>query len=520
MFGREKEYCLKEMTMDKQTTILGQIWHVYNYDSVKNIRIESGEMCVVKNSEFFPDSVVRVLGNGVNTVEELISSMTFVPLITQQDYVPAIGQMISISIGEGYIAQVIGDGGHNVRELGERVFDLLPAPNEKKALAGTNGSPSDTNKYVTDSDPRMSAWGIGEAAEAISEGQAVAVGNDGLIYVASADSIETYHESVMGFALADFEAGNAVQYARMGTIGGFIGLEAGKRYYLGLNGGVSLLEDLPADAVKVMVGIAVSDLELNINLGDTRADITDVLNSIFYVGCDYIQRYNSKSPVELGLPGNWEVWSGRADGYGFSENPPPLHTDYYSLVGTTIAAGETPVVVYHVEGSDYQMFRFKSATAAYVVTEELDPLKWEYLEPEERTERRFLDNPLNEDDWEIGHQIASGLNAGKYITEVIVPGGKFPSIEGGFRPTFISGGVQGDRIRNIEGISASIPNIPENTVTGPFYLGGYGSWRSGTGSSEWGTLIRFLLSRSVPTGLDNAPVTTSARVWRRVPESA
>jgi hypothetical protein len=41
-------------------------------------------------------------------------------------------------------------------ESGETVSDLLPTRDEKDALAGTSGTPSKANKYVTHSDPRLS----------------------------------------------------------------------------------------------------------------------------------------------------------------------------------------------------------------------------------------------------------------------------------------------------------------------------------------------------------------------------
>ncbi len=42
--------------------------------------------------------------------------------------------------------------------------DDLPSADEKDALAGTNGTPSATNKYVTDSDPRLGGGGPGMLA--------------------------------------------------------------------------------------------------------------------------------------------------------------------------------------------------------------------------------------------------------------------------------------------------------------------------------------------------------------------
>ncbi|MDR0710059.1 MAG: hypothetical protein LBF77_08340, partial [Spirochaetaceae bacterium] len=158
-----------------------------------------------------------------------------------------------------------------------------------------------------------------------------------------------------------------------------------------------------------------------------------------------IQWQGEKSPLEKHLEGEWVIWSGRAVKYGISETAPPESVNYYTLAGTTIAAGQTPVVLYHIDGSDYQLFRFKVSTEAYVVPAELDPVKWNLLEPDvydfrESCQKLAVRDPVTREitatgDLQIGDQITGGPHAGKYITEVIVPGGKFPSIEGGFRPT-------------------------------------------------------------------------------------
>ncbi|MDR1588094.1 MAG: hypothetical protein LBS57_11610, partial [Treponema sp.] len=172
---------------------------------------------------------------------------------------------------------------------------------------------------------------------------------------------------------------------------------------------------------------------------------------------DFIEQFPSaRSPVEKCLEGEWVEWSDRAILYGASAASPPSFVDYYDLAGTTIAASSTPVACYHQPGGDYRLYQFKSQTVAYTVPTELDPVKWDYLEPDVIDVREAFQklsvraSETNEitvtADLQIGAQIAQGIHAGKYITEVIVPGGKFFGVEGGFRPTFVSDGVQQDRV--------------------------------------------------------------------------
>jgi hypothetical protein len=52
------------------------------------------------------------------------------------------------------------DGNVTQAKLNTSVQNLLPTASQKAALAGTDGTPSGTNKYVTDSDPRLSGGGI------------------------------------------------------------------------------------------------------------------------------------------------------------------------------------------------------------------------------------------------------------------------------------------------------------------------------------------------------------------------
>jgi hypothetical protein len=244
----------------------------------------------------------------------------------------------------------------------------------------------------------------------------------------------------------------------------------------------------------------------------------------YHVG-DFLEQYpDMTDPVTARLEGTWEIWSDRAIIYGLSAAPAPDHVDYYSLVGQTLAAGSQQVVLYHLAGSDYQLYKIKSGALPYVVAPELDPIKWDLVEPATRVERRKCGNKLTAPDLVIGDQLSSGSFAGMYVTEIIVTGGKFPSIEGGFRPTFISGGVQRDRIRDITGSVngiASSSNWPTRTdqITGAFKPDSahYTTTVFRGDSSGWiWSPLDFAASRVVPTGPDVAPINLSIRVWRRV----
>jgi hypothetical protein len=243
---------------------------------------------------------------------------------------------------------------------------------------------------------------------------------------------------------------------------------------------------------------------------------------VYQIGDYYTQYPDTSTPRERGLPGTWEVWSDRAVLYGLSQAAPPSFVDYYSLVGTTIAANATPVVCYHQAGSDWRLYRFIAQTAAYTVPAELDPVKWTYLQPGIIDERRKCANALTDDDYAIGDRVASGSYQTMYVTEIIVPGGKFWGTEGGYRPTFISGGVQEGRIQNIEG-SAAFTTISVafngNTIGGAFYLptphrtGGSGQ---SSPNDNCDNAIGFDASLAVKTGPDVAPSNLSTRLWRRV----
>ncbi|MDR1502091.1 MAG: hypothetical protein LBT43_06515, partial [Prevotella sp.] len=203
--------------------------------------------------------------------------------------------------------------------------------------------------------------------------------------------------------------------------------------------------------VTILDGIYTIDIEAGDTV-ETRWNGTDWrVKTDLHVGDEYIQYPDKKSPDERRFEGTWVDWSSRAIMYGVSTTSIPPDANYYDLVNTSITIGQTPTVLYHKNGDDYRLYKFKAQAEAYTVPDELDPVKWDYIVPDVIDTRKNCGNLLTDTDLAIGYQIQTGVHAGKYVTEVIVPGGKFWGVEGGFRPTFVSGGVQGSRIMNFKG---------------------------------------------------------------------
>jgi hypothetical protein len=87
------------------------------------------------------------------------------------------------------------------------------------------------------------------------------------------------------------------------------------------------------------------------------------------------------------------------------------------------------------------------------------------------------------------------------------------------KPTFVSGGVQGDRIRNIIGhhLPAYTTGKTQAPTGGVFYITDSSSIENlpaGTGSGS--RRLLFDPSRVVPVGPDNAGSNIAARYWRLV----
>jgi hypothetical protein len=254
-------------------------------------------------------------------------------------------------------------------------------------------------------------------------------------------------------------------------------------------------------------------------LSSQKAPI-NVLDTYLYIGKMVVQYPDELSPVEAGYPGTWEIWSHRAIMYGVSTSTLPSYSTYSQLAGLSIAAGSRPYTLVTEPGGDSQIYRFKSHDAAYLVPDDFDPVQWDlYTTGVTIVERQKCGNLLTAADLTIGSTIASGTHAGKYVTGIIVPGGKFWGVEGGKRPTFISGGVQEGRIRNVRGrtligMSVDSPGM----YAAPFtrIAGSVSSYNMGGTPGTYAGAFGIDLSLSLVTGPDNAPTNVSTRFWRRI----
>jgi hypothetical protein len=245
-----------------------------------------------------------------------------------------------------------------------------------------------------------------------------------------------------------------------------------------------------------------------------------------HVGDFVIQHPDEKSPEEARMEGTWVPWSDRAIMYGLSTSTLPSYSKYSSdgsnpFIGSTIAAGSRPYTLYSESGGDSRLYQFIAQTAAYVVPADFDPVKWQRYDTNVTiVERQKAGNALTAADYTIGTRVTSGTYANRYVTEIIVPGGKFWGVTGGNRPTFVSGGVQGSRIKNFTGkFTYNNDAVPSPIVDGNlFYQDStlYCSTWSNASTGNYSIRVGFDPSRVVPTGADNAGTNLSTRFWRRV----
>jgi hypothetical protein len=232
------------------------------------------------------------------------------------------------------------------------------------------------------------------------------------------------------------------------------------------------------------------------------------------IGSGYTQGINDPDPIDLGLLGQWELWTHRAEAYRLI-NGPFLNTTLYTA-GNNYAAGA--YVKYHLPGSGHELWKAKAAITNAAV--QLNPVLWEKVEGGIVVERRYLQGWLDADR-SLGACINGGEYDGMYVAEVIALGGTFPSYEGGNRPTYLSG-VAGDAIRNVIGDATSStsfvgyasPFVAEERNV--FYRSSYEYENLPGNVGQTRPRTGFDLSRQVPTGPDNAPRTLSSRYWRRV----
>ena len=238
-----------------------------------------------------------------------------------------------------------------------------------------------------------------------------------------------------------------------------------------------------------------------------------LLDYLFPLGSGVVQGLNDLSPLERGLPGQWEIWNSRADGYGLRADLLPNYTIY--TPGNNYASGV--YVLYHLLGDDSAIFQAKEAITNAPV--QLDPVKWDKLPAGIIVERRHLQG-WDDEDFTIGNQVNNGQYSGWYVSEIIVPGGKYPSFAGGNRPRFVLDGTAEDVSRPIEGRTPR-GQASANSINVTQWDGALGSEPIDTFHvSLSGNLVRFYhtvldISHVITTGPENSVRTFGIITWRR-----
>ncbi|GMO51988.1 MAG: hypothetical protein Pg6C_17160 [Treponemataceae bacterium] len=261
--------------------------------------------------------------------------------------------------------------------------------------------------------------------------------------------------------------------------------------------------------------------------------VDGVLNALYPLGSAVLQYPWDKTPAERGFPGTWENWSSRAVIYGLSDSPPPPCTEYSALAGTQITQAQANAGFYAllVTGGTRRIYKIKASFAnlsfPYTVPPEFDCVKWESVEPGTRAAREAAQGLDFDSDLDVGDAVSSGAYAGKYVAEVLSAAGCFFGVEGGFRPTFISGGIQSDAIREISGefgtyntnSSATHSNIYTPSIRGAFHSILAYSNHDASGSIVSGIatqVLGFKSSLAAPAASQNQPQNMSVKLWLRI----
>lgn len=147
-------------------------------------------------------------------------------------------------------------------------FNQQLTEDQQDALAGTSGTPSASNKFVTDADTRLVATDnsrtTGEAIDGSTTPQAVCiVASDGLVY--KADANVNTKVSAYGFVTTNASITTTPAVSIRGIVAGFTGLTIGAMYYVSDTAGS--ISTTPSTTTSIPVGIAISATQLSIIIG-------------------------------------------------------------------------------------------------------------------------------------------------------------------------------------------------------------------------------------------------------------
>lgn len=154
----------------------------------------------------------------------------------------------------------------------------IPSTGEKAALAGTGGTPSDTNRYVLQNSPLVGATTLtaGETLNGATTPVPVWQNKtDNELYACDANDNARY--AFIGFVTSNSTNGNPINFQGSGVVSGFTGLAEGEKYYVQDTVGTI---GLTPGTVEILVGVAISETQLLIQKGNRYAGGTTSFGDI------------------------------------------------------------------------------------------------------------------------------------------------------------------------------------------------------------------------------------------------
>lgn len=139
----------------------------------------------------------------------------------------------------------------------------LPTQAENDALAGTPGTPSSTNKFVTQAESVTAGETINGATTPVPVYQDK---TDFEFYACDANDYTKM--KFLGFAISNGTNGNAMNVQFSGIVSGFTGLTRGEKYYVQDAAGTI---GTSIGTVEILVGVAISTTKILIMRGKRRA---------------------------------------------------------------------------------------------------------------------------------------------------------------------------------------------------------------------------------------------------------
>lgn len=151
----------------------------------------------------------------------------------------------------------------------EAFSSRIPTAGEKAALAGTGGTPSDTNRYVLQNSTLLGASSLtaGETLNGATTPVPVWQNKtDNELYACDANDNTRY--AFIGFATSNSTNGNLINFQGSGIVSGFTGLQEGEKYYV--QDAVGTI-GTAIGTQEILVGVAISETQLLIQKGNRYA---------------------------------------------------------------------------------------------------------------------------------------------------------------------------------------------------------------------------------------------------------